>query len=263
MLWTFRNQLHHTLSIKGSSSPYYFAVPLNKSIFKHYGAGTASRTTKNAVRHKVRQVELVGPTQKSTDLYTYAAIPEHDSKIRILELLGGNGVDVYCYMHTANLEGSHPLMINRKHQTFEALSYTWHDQSLSEVIVCEGKTLNITAGLYDALVSLRQPSASRWIWIDQTCINQADVQERSEQVKSMRLIYNRASLVVVWRGKEDEFTSTAFRLIDTIFTKHVSADDSLMADHEAIWDRHVMDTMGLPPFPSFDWESLARLFERD
>jgi hypothetical protein len=40
------------------------------------------------------------------------------------------------------------------------------------------------------------------LWIDAVCINQQDVTERSEQVKMMREIYERATEVIVWLGEQ-------------------------------------------------------------
>jgi hypothetical protein len=38
------------------------------------------------------------------------------------------------------------------------------------------------------------------LWADAICINQEDLQEKCEQVQQMKLIYQRAQLVVVWLG---------------------------------------------------------------
>ena len=41
-----------------------------------------------------------------------------------------------------------------------------------------------------------------FLWIDQICINQEDLQERGKQVELMRYIYRRAINVVIWLGDE-------------------------------------------------------------
>jgi len=78
----------------------------------------------------------------------------------------------------------------------------------------------------------------------------------------MRLIYNRATQVVPWLGEKDKYTESAFGLIDTIITNALPADVGFRAEPGAIWDKPAMDGMGLPHFPSIEWEALARLFER-
>lgn len=162
----------------------------------------------------------------------------------------------------ANLDDIGSLVIDDKCRNYEALSYTWHSQELTKTIFCNEKLLHVTHNLYDALRALRRPSACRLLWIDAICINQADLQERSQQVSIMRQIYSRASLVISFIGKEDEHSATAFRFIEKIIKKHVSVGVSLHASPDAIWSKQTMDAMSLPHFPSHQWESLARLFER-
>ena len=77
----------------------------------------------------------------------------------------------------------------------------------------------------------------------------------------MRQIYNRAALVIAWIGKEDDDTRVAFGLVERIAGKHVFADRSFTASPEAIWNSSRMRSMGLLPFPSFEWEALTKLFE--
>ena len=72
---------------------------------------------------------------------------------------------------------------------FESLSYTWGDPKITEPILVNGHVLNITTNLNAALLALRKTNEERVLWVDAICINQADVQERSEQVLRMRDIY--------------------------------------------------------------------------
>ncbi len=213
-------------------------------------------------RYKLWQVQLRRHSQQSSELYSYNQLPKDGSKIRLIELLGGDDPHIYCKMHVIDLEETHSLLSSGRRGKYEALSYTWQSQTLSDYVICNGKVLYVTQILYDALRTLRRATTSRLLWIDQLCINQEDVTERSCQVRLMRLIYNRADLVVAWLGPEDEYTAAAFQLVQSIFTRHVSPDVSLDAEPEAIWDRQEMDAMELPHFPSFAWEALARLFER-
>ncbi len=52
-----------------------------------------------------------------------------------------------------------------------------------------------------ALKRLRHPEQSRVLWIDAVCINQDDIQERSQQVAMMGDIYKQASRVLTWIGE--------------------------------------------------------------
>ena len=211
---------------------------------------------------KVRQAHLSRCRQDSTEPYSYKSLPWPSSRIRLLEILPGDDAHVYCRMHTVDLDSIGSLSIDEKSRTYEALSYTWHGQALTQTIFCDEKVLHVTHSLHDALQALRRPSTSRLLWIDAICINQADLQERSHQVSIMRQIYSSAALVISWLGKEDEHSATAFQFIEKIIKKHVSAGVSLHASPDAIWSKQTMDAMSLPHFPSHKWESLAKLFER-
>ena len=212
--------------------------------------------------YKLRQVRLRRHSQQSPERYSYNQLPKDRSMIRLIELLGGDDPQIHCKMHVVDLEDTRSLPGNGRRGKYEALSYTWQSQTLSNYIICDGKVLYVTQILYDALRTLRRVTTSRFLWIDQLCINQEDVIERNCQVRLMRIIYNRAELVIAWLGLENDYTAAAFQLVQTIFTKHVSPDVSLDAEPEDIWDKQQMDAMGLPHFPSFAWEALARLFER-
>jgi hypothetical protein len=50
-------------------------------------------------------------------------------------------------------------------------------------------------------------------WIDALCINQDDLDEKTEQVRQMWQIYENAGLVVSWLGPQDENTVKAFRVL--------------------------------------------------
>ena len=211
---------------------------------------------------KLRQAQFSRGRQDSTQPYSYTPLTWPSSRIRLLEILPGADTHVYCRIHTANLDSIGFLRIDEKYRKYEALSYTWHGQALTKTIICDERLLQVTHNIHDALHALRRSSTSRLLWIDAICINQADLQERSHQVSIMRQIYSRAALVISWLGKEDEHSATAFHFIEKFIKKHVSAGISLHASPDAIWSKQTMDAMNLPHFPSYEWEALARLFER-
>lgn len=68
---------------------------------------------------------------------------------------------------------------------------------------CDDQAFMITDSLYLALRRLRSISDSRFLWIDQICIDQRSTAERSEQVSIMRDIYSGATLVNAWLGPAD------------------------------------------------------------
>lgn len=88
--------------------------------------------------------------------------------------------------------------------TFQALSYTWGDGDSPCHLICEGQTIAVTQNLYNALAQLRTSSEELCIWIDAVCINQANVDEKSQQIPLMAEIYDRASNVLIWLGLESQ-----------------------------------------------------------
>lgn len=95
---------------------------------------------------------------------------------------------------------------------FEALSYTWGSDLVDASLYIGNGILPIRANLDAALRSLRLPSQARRLWVDTICINQEDIQERTRQVQYMRLIYKRATRVIVWLGLKSNGIEEAFAL---------------------------------------------------
>ncbi|PMD44595.1 HET-domain-containing protein, partial [Hyaloscypha variabilis F] len=88
---------------------------------------------------------------------------------------------------------------------YVSVSYTWGELLLTHEIVCDGYMLLISENLYLALKRFRTTDAEVF-WIDQICINQSDLQERSWQVQLMRDIYLKAEEVFAWLGNHTETT---------------------------------------------------------
>ncbi|KAF5604871.1 ankyrin het domain-containing protein [Fusarium pseudocircinatum] len=117
---------------------------------------------------------------------------------------------------------------------YEALSYVWADPGPSdrphEIIIRENNKhalLPLRGGsIFAALLQIRLPDQKRRVWADQCCINQDDLDERSNQVHSMGRIYENATRILVWLGLDtkDEAES-AFSLIHKL-DEALSADDS-------------------------------------
>ncbi|KAF2257882.1 HET-domain-containing protein, partial [Lojkania enalia] len=72
---------------------------------------------------------------------------------------------------------------------YVALSYVWGDATVTDHLLCDGKILNITLNLRDALLRMRPAEIQRLLWVDAVCINQQDNVEKGQQVRLMGLIY--------------------------------------------------------------------------
>ncbi|RYP26317.1 hypothetical protein DL768_011752 [Monosporascus sp. mg162] len=93
---------------------------------------------------------------------------------------------------------------------YEALSYTWGIGDPTNYIWFQGNPLPIKPNLESALRSLRLPNQVRCLWIDALCIDQSSVDERSRQVRYMRLVYKHCARVVAWLGPKSGGAEEAF-----------------------------------------------------
>jgi hypothetical protein len=177
--------------------------------------------------------------------YRYEPLPT-PTCIRLLEL--SPPVDnkvIRCSLKTFELHDA---------PRFKALSYTWGDShvkipsnqrdvsninarvdSESEIgfsgigrsrrhtVICDGRLIKVTRNLRDALRMLANatnipgmPKIPIYYWIDALCMDQSNIPERNDQVERMGDVFKRADGVIVWLGKEDEFTSDALKTMRTI-----------------------------------------------
>lgn len=154
--------------------------------------------------------------------FCYTQLPSKDS-FRIILLEPGQADDqLRCRLQVHRVATA---------PAYDALSYVWGDPSRSLPLVSDGKQLLITAALEAALRRLRLPETRLALWVDQLCINQADLDERTQQVQLMRDIYSRASKVIVWLGSDDDNQAASAR--------------DLVRRIDAVWDDHI-DTLRFP-----------------
>jgi hypothetical protein len=95
---------------------------------------------------------------------------------------------------------------------YTALSYCWNSigypgpaESRDPIIDLGSEgTLAVTRNLFDGLHSAlgKGHCGTNMLWVDQICINQDDVVEKSSQVTLMKDIYKQAHLVLVWFGND-------------------------------------------------------------
>jgi len=82
----------------------------------------------------------------------------------------------------------------------------------------EGRHWSVTTSLETALRYLRCKDRPGVMWVDALCINQADLEERAEQVQRMKQIYESAKAVVGWLGTVDDDAYTGMALIEKVAT---------------------------------------------
>ncbi|KAI1281147.1 heterokaryon incompatibility protein-domain-containing protein [Xylaria sp. FL0933] len=203
----------------------------------------------------------------------YSSLEE--SSIRLLEIVPAlPDEQIECVLTTIHEIEDAP--------SFEALSYVWGESLSPDPILCNGIRVTVTQNLHEALKYLRPlPSwesvhiwstkhelhSSRhvWrsfarnryeqqentmllripVWIDAICINQNDLSERAQQVKMMRQIYQTASTVKIWLGKEQKLataTSVAEREARASLTPLAQAGTV-----RRLAPRHHLETYGSMP----------------
>jgi hypothetical protein len=103
---------------------------------------------------------------------------------------------------------------------YEALSYVWGNPATTQTISLYNPhsklnlSLSITLNCAQALKQLRLSDEERFIWVDAICINQADIAERSAQVRLMHRIYRAASQVLIYLGESSADSDKAISILE-------------------------------------------------
>lgn len=141
--------------------------------------------------------------------------------------LGTNSIRLFhCYKSTQNmLSGRLEVFTLDKCPAYYALSYCWGTANRDVPVHVNGSTLYTNLNLSNALgqlhefttISKESVNPVSWIWIDQICINQEDLVERSGQVHLMGAIYRQSLRTLIWLGDNFALSSKAWNLIDKIY----------------------------------------------
>ncbi|ORY11525.1 heterokaryon incompatibility protein-domain-containing protein, partial [Clohesyomyces aquaticus] len=116
----------------------------------------------------------------------------NDDEVRLLVVNAGNENDeLVCSLIHARLS---------ENPEFEAVSYTWGPDILTQTIILDGYVFPVRENIFHALRKFRYNSRPRTLWADAICINQNNIPERSKQVKLMKRVYETAKHVLIWLG---------------------------------------------------------------
>ena len=170
-----------------------------------------------------------------------------------------------------------------------ALSYAWgKDETDSRVEAAPTgvdellATLSVRRNLESALRHLRQPNASRVLWIDAICIDQTNLAERNHEVNRMGKIYTLARRVVVWLGPAATSSTRAMNIFASIGQTLVITDRYLFnrpfadelydskayldVDVPDLWEGHKLSIKALctqqVPLDNEDYHGLRNVLER-
>ncbi|KAL9117737.1 MAG: hypothetical protein Q9187_005722 [Circinaria calcarea] len=136
------------------------------------------------------------------NVYARHPLRQNSSDIRLLLVHPADSPDdpLTCDLHVASLDDDGIK--------YAAISYTWGDHVPDHTILLDGFDFAITKHLHSALKVFRMASGPIF-WIDQICIDQCNLSERSGQVALMTRIYRQPDSVLVWLGEATEDTDPA------------------------------------------------------
>lgn len=147
--------------------------------------------------------------------YSYVPFAE-DSEIRLLAIMFSSESVEYM-MFIVDLNDA---------PRYDALSYVWGDPTKTDEVLVNGATVKITRNLADFLGQFTKFGGANGIliWVDAICIDQANVEERNQQVSLMGRIYSTAYAVSAWLGHEEEHDARAIQAMYSILDKHIDRD---------------------------------------
>lgn len=96
---------------------------------------------------------------------------------------------------------------------YEALSYTWGDESHRRYITVNDQRFSVTSNLWAALRYLRRASETRCLWVDAICINRRNITGKDYMVSQMHVIYHNSKRVLAWLGDPTLKSEQAFRFL--------------------------------------------------
>ncbi|KAG0646066.1 Heterokaryon incompatibility protein [Hyphodiscus hymeniophilus] len=149
-------------------------------------------------------LELIETASESRPAFTHRTLPTPYS-FRLLELVGRSKKKSLEFRIKAFPIANAP--------DYYALSYCWGATGRKVAIECQGEKLEVSSSLGEALERLysHNKGRTRWLWIDQICIDQENMSERTYQVRMMKIIYEKAAGVIIWLGPRDEHTDLALQ----------------------------------------------------
>ncbi|KAK5123885.1 hypothetical protein LTR85_002081 [Meristemomyces frigidus] len=166
--------------------------------------------------------------------YIYQPLSDADQQTRFVLLHPGESSDIHIDIKTVDFGDGTDM-------DYEALSYTWGSQDDPWSVLVHGSdcsTLKVTKNLKKALYELRLKDESRVLWIDAICINQADLDERSKQLRLMAQIYERATRVVAWLGPtsyDSDLALDCFNSINANLAVNWAAGEYEVLRNDTLW----------------------------
>lgn len=147
---------------------------------------------------------------------------------------------------------------------YETISYAWGDANLRSRLQIDNAILDIPTSASAVLHQVRHKHKPRMLWIDAVCINQADVEERQQQVAYMRHIYTNSSINLIYLGQSDSQTAAALKTVGTILADLTSQVQSYSKLQGLLYnsDGSPATVGGHSQASPYDNEALQSLYDR-
>lgn len=180
---------------------------------------------------------------------TYQLVDSHVS-IRVLRLLPAKSSleDIECELQVVRLADG---------PVYEALSYTWGDESHRRFISVNDQRFSVTSNLWAALRYLRHTSETRCLWVDAVCINQQNVIEKNFMVSQMHVIYHNSKRVIAWLGDPTLKSEQAFKFL----ARYMSEGPPLGDDQEG-WQDVFENSKPMRNVDLSTWDAFLDIFGR-
>lgn len=240
----------------------------NKNSLKAYAEG------RNA-QEELRQTAIISSSphcEMASEGRIYHRL-ENFQDIRVMELCPGTFNDVLtCNLHVCSVEFEYPInpldKTYKKHTLhavshesgervwYTALSYVWGNPAFIKPMICNGKPFFTTVNLDIALRSLRHADVALMLWVDQICINQDDLEEKTQQVLLMSRIFEHAWSTLAWLGEEADDCRGALKTIFAVNDAFQCTFDEWIPEPEDF------ERMFLPAPGSPKWSELGKFLAR-
>jgi hypothetical protein len=135
--------------------------------------------------------------------YRYNPLNRERKEIRLLHL-DRKSLDAKDELIRCTVE--HVFLDDHEPPQFFAVSYCWGSNPGEAKIVLDGKKVTVPGSAEAALRGTYRSEEQHClpIWIDAICINQIDVEEKSQQVAMMGELYSKAAKTLIWLGNDVE-----------------------------------------------------------
>ena len=186
--------------------------------------------------------------------FSYNVLPnKHD--IRLLQLRPGTSTedlnsDIITVPLTDKIE-------------YVALSYVWGSDEKPHAVTTSSGFIQITTSLKAALISLRSSEHDVFVWAEAICINQSDDKEKNHQVRLMRSIYEKATMVHIHLGDEADNRHLAYDILRKLATVNISEAYEVGPEDPISNDVLRKEKPGILPSGEHEsWEAVRAILKR-